>query len=149
MQHSLVALLEEVKKALADLAAVTRGEADAIVHHSLAELEARRREKEALQEVLLQLERKCREATGGLTLREAISAAPEAERATLAALRTELKAAARELVSLNEVNALLLKQGLAYFRQMRESITGGSGNYNGKGRPADESKEGLIVSDRA
>lgn len=150
MQDNLVSLLEEVKTVLADLAAATRGEAEAIVHHNLAELQVKQKEKEDLQKTLLSLERSCREATGGQTLREAIYKAPQEQQDKLTALHRDLKEAARELVSLNEVNALLLKQGLAYFRQLRENITGGQpGNYDGRGRPAAETREGLLVSDRA
>lgn len=150
MQDSLVSLLEEVKKVLVILSAATREEAEAIVHHNLAKVQSQQKAKEALQERLLSLEKRCREMTGGQTLREAIGKTPLPEQDILRTLHRDLKTAARELVSLNEVNALLLKQGMAYFRQMRDSITGGrSGNYDGKGRPAEESKEGMFVSDRA
>jgi hypothetical protein len=87
---------------------------------TLNSLKACLREKESLKSALSALGEKLTAISGGKTLRETISAAPEPLKEELTALRRDLKETVRELQSISETNALLLKHGLAYIRQMRE-----------------------------
>jgi flagellar biosynthesis/type III secretory pathway chaperone len=149
--EALAGILREQKKILTELTVLTRTETEAIVSHDLNSLKACLREKESLKSALSSLGEKLQANSGGKTLSETISAAPEPLKEELTALRGDLKETVRELQSISETNTLLLKHGLAYIRQMREKTdpTAIGSPYTRKGQVLNSSWSSPVMSSLA
>lgn len=130
--EKLLQILEKQQHTLNKLIGITKQEQAAIIAHNLDCVKSSLKQKEELENQLVELESQRQTLAEASKLKHLTATAGE-KAAVLEARQHSLKNSLQELQSLNTTNRMLIKMELAYFDFLKEKIFPSTIHYNEKG----------------